>query len=149
VRLCETRLGLNPRLAGMKHLNRLEQVLAGAELRDPGIDEGLMRSIDDRLVSGTAANLFLVRGERLVTPQISNCGVTGVMREVVLRTAAQLGIATEILDLTVTDLESADELFLTNSVRGIRPVGRVDGMREFSSNAFTLKLRQAVEAAAQ
>jgi 4-amino-4-deoxychorismate lyase len=149
VRVCETRLGLNPRLAGMKHLNRLEQVLAGAELREPGIDEGLMRSVDDRLVSGTASNLFLVNGERLLTPQILNCGVAGIMREVVLRAAAQLGIAVEVVDLTIADLERADELFLTNSVRGIRPVGCVDGLRDLPSHAFTLKLRQAVEAVAQ
>ncbi len=61
VRVCETRLGRNSRLAGIKHLNRLEQVLAGAELREPAVDESLMRSTDDRLVSGTASNLFMVR----------------------------------------------------------------------------------------
>ena len=149
VRLCDTRLGLNPRLAGMKHLNRLEQVLAGAELRDPTVDEGLMCSLDDRLVSGTAANLFLVRGGRLLTPQISNCGVRGVMREVVLRAAAELGIETDVVDLAVTDLEWADELFLTNAVRGSRPVGRVEGIRDFASNALTMKLRDVVEAAAR
>ncbi len=87
LRVCETRLGRNPRLAGIKHLNRLEQVLAGAELRDPAVDEGLMRSTDDRIVCATAANVFLVRSGELLTPQISDCGVAGVMREVVLRLA--------------------------------------------------------------
>ncbi len=64
LRVCETRLGRNPRLAGIKHLNRLEQVLAGAELREPAVDEGLMRSTDDRIVCATAANVFLVRSGR-------------------------------------------------------------------------------------
>lgn len=147
VRVCETRLGRNPRLAGMKHLNRLEQVLAGAELREPVVDEGLMRSTDDRLISGTAANLFLVRKGRLLTPQISDCGISGVMRDVILRLAAQLGIETEIADYTLADLERSDELFLTNSVRGIRPVGFVEGVKTFTATAVTTRLREALEAA--
>jgi len=61
VRLCETPLGLNPRLAGIKHLNRLEQVMACAEWNDPAIAEGLMSSVDGRIVCATAANVFLVR----------------------------------------------------------------------------------------
>lgn len=147
LRVCETRLGRNARLAGMKHLNRLEQVLAGAELRDPPVDEGLMRSTDDRLISGTAANVFLVRKGRLHTPQISDCGISGVMREVVLRLAGQLDIETEVGDYTLADVERADELFLTNSVRGIRPVGSVEGLKAFDAAPVTVRLREALEAA--
>ena len=149
VRVCETRLGRNPRLAGMKHLNRLEQVLAGAELREPAVDEGLMRSTDDRIVCATAANVFMVRKGRLLTPQISDCGVSGVMREVVLRTAARLGIDVEVGDYALADLERADEFFLTNSVRGIRPVGAVEGLKTFTPGALTAQLREALEAAGE
>lgn len=148
VRVCETRLGRNPRLAGIKHLNRLEQVLAGAELREPAVDEGLMRSTDDRLVSGTASNLFMVRKGRLLTPQISDCGVSGVMREVVLRTAARLGIEVEVGQFTLADIERADEFFLTNAVRGIRPVGFVEGLKTFASGPTIPRLREALEAEA-
>lgn len=146
VRVCETRLGRNPRLAGIKHLNRLEQVLAGAELREPQADEGLMRSTDDRLVCATAANVFLVRRGRLLTPQISDCGVAGVMREVVLDAARQLALEVEVGDFGLADVERADELFLTNSVRGIRPVGAVDGIGSFGSAPVTMRLREALEA---
>ena len=146
VRVCETRLARNPRLAGIKHLNRLEQVLAGAELREQAVDEGLMRSTDDRLISGTAANVFLVRKDRLLTPQISDCGVSGVMRDVVLRLAARLGLEVEIADYTLADVERADELFLTNAVRGIRPVGVVAGIKDFKSGPITPRLREALEA---
>jgi 4-amino-4-deoxychorismate lyase len=146
LRLCETRLGRNPRLAGMKHLNRLEQVMAGAELRDTPFDEGLMLSTDDRIVCGTAANVFLVRKENLLTPRISDCGVSGVMREVVLRVADQLGIHAEVGDCTVDDLLLADECFLTNAVRGIRPVGHVHGLVDFGPGAITARLREAIEA---
>lgn len=146
VRICETRLGRNPRLAGMKHLNRLEQVLAGAELREPAVDEGLVRSTDDRLICGTAANVFMVRKGRLLTPQISDCGVSGVMREVVLRLAADAGIDVEVGDFSLADLERADEVFLTNAVRGIRPVGFVEGLAAFAPGSVTTRLREALEA---
>jgi 4-amino-4-deoxychorismate lyase len=145
VRICETRLGRNPRLAGIKHTNRLEQVLAGAELREPQVDEGLMRSTDDRLVCATAANLFMVRNGRLLTPQISDCGVSGVMRETVLRAAAQLGLEVEVGDFTLADLERADEFFLTNAVRGIRPVGFVEGLKTFGPAPTIPRLREAIE----
>jgi 4-amino-4-deoxychorismate lyase len=149
VRICETRLGRNPRLAGIKHLNRLEQVLAGAELREPAVDEGLMRSTDDRLVSGTAANVFMVRKGRLLTPQISDCGVSGVMRELVLRTAARAGIEVEVGDFTLADLERADEVFLTNAVRGIRPVGCVENLKTFVPGPVIARLREALEVQSQ
>lgn len=146
VHVCETRLGRNPLLAGMKHLNRLEQVLAGAELRDTGADEGLMRSTDDRIVCATAANVFMVRDGSLLTPQITDCGVAGVMREVVLRAADALGIRVVIDDFTLDDLVRADECFLTNAVRGIRPVGWVAGVNSFKSGEITQRLREATEA---
>jgi 4-amino-4-deoxychorismate lyase len=145
LRICETRLGRNPRLAGMKHLNRLEQVLAGAELREPAVDEGLVRSTDDRLVCGTAANVFMVRQGRLLTPQISDCGVAGVMREVVLRLAADAGIDVAVGDYSLADLERADEVFLTNAVRGIRPVGFVEGLAPFAPGPVTARLREALD----
>jgi 4-amino-4-deoxychorismate lyase len=145
LRVCETRLGRNPRLAGMKHLNRLEQVLAGAELREPPVDEGLMRSTDDRIVCATAANVFMVRNSELLTPQISDCGVSGVMREVVLRMAAALGIAVAVGDYSLEDLARADECFLTNAVRGIRPIGRVEGVKDFTPGELTARLRDAIE----
>jgi 4-amino-4-deoxychorismate lyase len=147
LRVCETRLGRNARLAGMKHLNRLEQVLAGAELRDPQVDEGLMRSTDERIVCATAANVFMVRQGELLTPQISDCGVSGVMREVVLRVAVKLGVHVEVGDFTLDDLARADECFLTNAVRGIRPVGWVAGVNRFEAGTLTARLREAIEAA--
>lgn len=147
LRVCETRLGRNPQLAGMKHLNRLEQVLAGAELRETGADEGLMRSTDDRIVCATAANVFVVRDGALLTPDISDCGVAGVMREIVLHTASGLGLGVTIGDFTLDDFARAEECFLTNAVRGIRPVGWVQGVNNFKDSEITTRLRAATEAA--
>ncbi len=132
VRLCETPLGLNPVLAGLKHLNRLEQVMACSEWDDPAIAEGLMSSVDGRIICATAANVFIVRGGRLQTPDIRDCGVAGVMRGVVLAAARELGIASGVADLDANDLQEADEVFLTNAITGVRPVGEVLGVRRYT-----------------
>lgn len=83
--LCRTRLAIQPALAGLKHLNRLEQVLARAEWSDPDVAEGLMCDTDGRLIGGTTTNLFLVAGNRVVTAALDRCGVAGVMRRLLSR----------------------------------------------------------------
>lgn len=148
VRFCQTRLGQNPKLAGIKHLNRLEQVLACAEWDDPEVGEGLMLSMDGRLVCATAANVFLVAGGRLVTPEIRDCGVAGVMRQVVLNAAAALGIPASIEDVRPDALDSADEVFVTNAVAGIRPVGELMGVRKWPVGDITKRLVTATSGAA-
>lgn len=126
VRLCQQRLAEQPALAGMKHLNRLEQVLARAEWSEPDIAEGLLLDTAGRLVEGTMSNLFLVRDGALLTPRLHRCGVVGVMRRLVLeRLAPACGLTARELDLSVDDLIAADEVFLTNSVIGIWPVLKV------------------------
>jgi len=117
VRHCDTRLGDQPLLAGMKHLNRLEQVLARAEWEDTCWQEGLMADQEGRVVCATAANVFAVIGGRLVTPPVDRCGVAGVARAEVLATGdADIGY------LSPQQLFEADEVFLTSAVRGILPV---------------------------
>ena len=128
VRRASLQLGENPALAGIKHCNRLEQVLARREWTDPGIDEALMFSSSGALVSGTMSNVFLVRGSKVLTPCIDRCGVAGVMRGLVLEVAAAAGISAEERRLGAADLAAAEELFLTNALTGIRPVRELDGM---------------------
>lgn len=117
LRLCDTRLGDQPLLAGMKHLNRLEQVLARSEWDDARWQEGLMADLQGGLVCATAANLFAVRDGRLVTPPVDRCGVAGVARAEILATG-DVGIAPVSMQM----LLEADEVFLTSAVRGILPV---------------------------
>jgi 4-amino-4-deoxychorismate lyase len=119
--VCALRLGEQPALAGIKHVSRLEQVLARAEWNDAAIGEGLLCDTHGRVISATAANLFAVLGGRLVTPALDHCGVAGVARAEVL---AQRDC--EVRDLTMAELMRADEVFLTNSVRGIVPVAALD-----------------------
>jgi 4-amino-4-deoxychorismate lyase len=122
VRQCQHRLGLNPALAGIKHLNRLEQVLARSEWDDDTIHEGLMLDINDRLVEGTMSNLFLVRDGALLTPPISDAGIAGVMRAKVMELAREQHIPVFETVLTLAELASAEEVFVTNSIIRIWPV---------------------------
>ena len=129
VRFATLRLGENPALAGIKHCNRLEQVLARREWTDPAIAEALMFSRSGALVSGTMSNVFLVRESKLLTPLIDQCGVAGIMRGLVLELAAAHGISAQECRLEGAQADSADELFLTNALTGIRPVGELAGVR--------------------
>ncbi|MBH3430289.1 aminodeoxychorismate lyase [Pseudomonas alkylphenolica] len=119
---CTTRLAEQPLLAGLKHLNRLEQVLARAEWQDAEHAEGLMRDVSGRIIEGVYSNLFMVHGNELLTADLSRCGVAGVMRAALIEQAARDGIALRITDLTPQDLEQADEVFVCNSVYGVWPV---------------------------
>jgi 4-amino-4-deoxychorismate lyase len=137
---CLTRLAEQPLLAGLKHLNRLEQVLARSEWQDSAFAEGLMRDTSGRLIEGVYSNLFLVKRGVLLTPDLSRCGVAGVMRAELLAQAQTLGIATEVRDLHMADLEQADEVFLCNSVYGVWPV-RSFARLNWSSGPLTRKLQ--------
>ena len=128
VGICSTRLGRNPRLAGVKHLNRLEQVLARSEDALGACPEGLMLDDRGRLIEGIMSNVFVRRGERLSTPDLSECGVAGIMRELVLEVSERTcGLVPEIVALGVEDLTTAEECFLTNSLIGIWPIKSVAG----------------------
>ncbi len=130
VRLCSTPLGLNPRLAGLKTLNRLESVLARSEWTDARIWEGLMQDVDDYIVCGTMSNLFLRRGTSLMTPVLDRCGVAGVMRRWILETAGGLGLRTAERRVRWQDLSEADEMFMSNAIVGVKSIGVIERGRE-------------------
>lgn len=125
--VCRTPVARNPALAGLKTLNRLEQVLARAEVAESGADEGLMLNDQGAVVCGTMSNLFLLDDQTLVTPALTEAGICGVMRAQVLAVAGDLAI--DVVETTVTEqqLRDADGLFLTNSLMGISPVADLDG----------------------
>jgi 4-amino-4-deoxychorismate lyase len=144
LRWCEMRLGRNARLAGIKHLNRLEQVLAQAEWHGEAIVDGLMLDTEGEVVSGTANNVFLVRDGVLTTPDLRFCGVLGIMRAEVLRVAKELGIPVSTEPLWPHDVEAASEVFLTNAVRGIRSVSEL-GLLRWDGAPFADRLRKALD----
>jgi 4-amino-4-deoxychorismate lyase len=141
LRWCATRLAIQPILAGIKHCNRLEQVLARAEWNDPtapdhDANEGLVCSGDGDVVSAIAANLFVLRGGRWLTPAVDRCGVAGVCR-------GQLLPLLEAHEgrLSVVDVETADAIFLCNAVRGILGVARL-GERTWPSHPAVVEARR-------
>lgn len=144
LRWSATRLGRNARLAGIKHLNRLEQVLAQSEWHDASIEEGLMLDTEGELVSGTASNVFLVRDEVLLTPDLRFCGVQGVMRTQVIRAALGLGLTVSEQPLWPCDLEAASEVFVTNAVRGIRPACQLENLH-WADSSIAGKLKEVLE----
>jgi len=140
--LCATPLGRNPVLAGLKHLNRLEQVLASRELAAVGAVEGLMFDDLARLIEGTRTNVFLVAGRELLTPRLDQCGIAGVMRTIIMDLARSLSLHVTETRVERSLLYSANELFVCNSLIGIWPAREILSPigRSFSSMPVTRRL---------
>ena len=125
--LAKIRLALQPELAGIKHLSRLEQVLAATEAKGAGRDECLMLDRNGRLTCVIAGNLFLVCRGTLYTPKLTECGILGTRRQLVVeRWAPRLGLAVREAEMTFADLSEAEEVFYSNSLYTVRPIGRID-----------------------
>lgn len=141
VRICELRLARQPVLAGIKHLNRLEQVMARSEWDDPKYSEGILLDEDDYVVCGTASNIFLVSAGQMLAPRLDRCGVRGVMRGEILKAFTP---RCEQRRITLDMLPEADEVFLCNSIRGIMPVTRIDDW-QYSIGPVTTEVREWLE----
>jgi 4-amino-4-deoxychorismate lyase len=137
-------LGDNPALAGIKHLSRLENVMAAAEATAAGAFDALLLDGSGHLISGAMSNVFLVRDGKLLTPRLDRCGVAGVMRGVVLRECASSGIAADEGRVTLNGLLAADEVFITNARLGVVPVSRV-GEHSFRMNTIARRLAAHIE----
>ncbi len=147
VRLCRLRLSEQPALAGIKHLNRLENVLARAEWDDPAIAEGLLQDTAGNIIEGTRCNVFIVENGMLVTPDLSRCGVAGVTRELVMASAARHGLRCSVETVSRLRLESATEVLLVNSLIGVWPVAAFGPLRwrEFPVAALVRKWLNAFD----
>lgn len=128
--VASVRWPLQPLLAGIKHLNRLEQVLAAREAQLAGFDEAVMLDQDGQVISVTAGNLFIVRDGKLLTPTLDRCGIAGTRRRLVLeRWAPTLGLHAAEARIGLDELDSAEEVFYCNSVVGLRPVASLGNRR--------------------
>lgn len=138
-RVCQLRLCHQPRLAGIKHLNRLENVLAAAEWSDsrlpdsrppePGVAEGLLLDTAGNVIEGTRSNLFLVSNGMLITPDLSRCGVAGVQRDRVMAWAAEHHMPLQVRHIGLDEVLRADELFVVNSIIGLWPISELEQHR--------------------
>jgi 4-amino-4-deoxychorismate lyase len=144
VRYCETTLSENKKLAGVKHLNRLEQILARNEWDTDEFQEGLMLTTQGHVVDGIMSNIFAVKDNVLFTPDLSLCGVAGVMRKTVIKLAKESGISVCEKMTSKAELKMANELFLTNSLFGIWPVKMLAKTRFAKIGKVTKLLQEKV-----
>jgi 4-amino-4-deoxychorismate lyase len=141
---CSYKLAHNPALAGMKHLNRLEQVMAARSVLLETTQQGLVFDKEDRIIETLHHNLFTVKAGTLYTPDLANCGVEGTLRRAILETfAPAIGCAVAVEHLYRNDLETADEAFICNALHGIMPIGRWQDTT-WVEGAVTQQLKQAI-----
>ncbi len=117
--LCELRLSEQPLMAGIKHLNRLENVLARMEWSDSAIADGVILDKAGRVIECTASNIFIRVNQTLMTPKLNRCGVAGVTRDYLLANAKKLGLKAKQVSLSLVDLMNADEVLICNSIFGV------------------------------
>lgn len=142
-RICNLRLSRQPLLAGIKHLNRLEQVMARKEWSDNDIAEGIVCDQDGHVIEGIMTNIFIVSDNKVFTPCLDQCGVEGVMRNKILEVLAKDKLNFEITTISPDQLNSADEVFLTNSIIGIWPVRKIDD-RVYETGPITRHLQSKI-----
>ena len=126
--LSDIRLGGQELLAGIKHGNRLEQILARDRWHSDW-QEAVLLDTQDNVVEATQSNLFVRHGRALLTPDLKHCGVAGVVRDYVLHNAQKVGVAAQTVSLSVADIQQADEVFVTNSIIGLWPVKRFQDLQ--------------------
>lgn len=147
LRVCQTRLAQQPLLAGIKHLNRLENVLARSEWQDPTIAEGVMLDQQGFVREGTMSNLFFRRQQQWYTPALEQAGVSGVIRQIILDILMpSLSLPVAAGDYPLAELMAAEEVFVCNSLIGIRPVVAIDS-QHFTPSDDSHRLQQALQTA--
>jgi 4-amino-4-deoxychorismate lyase len=140
---CRTRLGLNPQMAGMKHLNRLEQVMARAEWNQSSIQEGVMLDLNGHVIEGTMTNLFYVKAGVLYTASLETAGVAGIIRGIIMQIAKDKEISLIEHSYGKADLLNADEAFVCNSIIGLWPIKQLDTVI-FNIGKMTRELQTAL-----
>ena len=136
--VCETRLAAQPLLAGIKSLNRLENVLARMEWQESTIADGIFLDMNDNVIECTSANIFVRFGDTLITPNLTQCGVAGVTRQRIMELAHTLALKIVVEILSLEKLLSADEVIICNSLYGAWQVKTVQ-MRASQNNSNSLE----------
>ena len=144
LRVAQTTVAAIAALAGIKHLNRLENVLAAGEAQHADCFDALLLDSAGLVVGGTMCNVFLVSGGEIVTPPVDRAGVAGVLRGVVLRECAALGLRAEVRPVAAAELASADEIFVTNARIGVVHARSV-GEHVLPMNAIAMRLAAHIE----
>lgn len=142
--LCELRLAHQPRLAGIKHLNRLDNVLARMEWNTAEFADGVLLDMDGHVIECTMSNLFIRSGQRLLTPDLTRCGVAGITRQRILELAPQLELEPGVALLSLAEVMAADELVICNSLFGAWQVTNFN-QRQWQSQTLASRIRQLLQ----
>ncbi|MEJ2763149.1 aminodeoxychorismate lyase [Photobacterium sp. MCCC 1A19761] len=143
--VCRQRLSTSPMLAGLKHLNRLEQVLLKQETQDRGWLDAVVLDADGCVAETVASNIFWRKGQTVFTPSLEACGVHGVMRSHVLGLLAQSQYCTEFVKSPLDELRYADEVFITNALMALVPISEIEG-KTFTEQTLLRELNERLYA---
>jgi 4-amino-4-deoxychorismate lyase len=154
--VCETLLAAQPLLAGVKTLNRLENVLARMEYTNPDIAEGIMLDAQGNVIECTAANIFARFGDTLITPSLTQCGIAGITRQRILDIAHTLSLKTAVESFDLDKLLAADEVIICSSLYGAFQVKAVqvrnvqikeNKIHNIKADALAANIREALRPA--
>ncbi len=129
----------NPILAGIKHCNRIEQILARVSLKR---DEAIMLDENQNIISVTQGNIYFIFGQRVVTPKLDRCGVIGSRRSLILDLAESLEMNVEQVNISINEVKKADEVFISNSIIGIQSVSSIEDC-QFPKSSITEQINKA------
>ena len=135
----------NPNLAGIKHCNRIEQILARSSLKR---DEAIMLDENQNIISVTQGNIYFIFGQSLVTPKLDRCGVIGSRRSLILELAESIELNVEQGNVSMNDAKKADEAFISNSIMGIQSVNSIEEY-QLTKRLVTKQIKIAFELATQ
>jgi 4-amino-4-deoxychorismate lyase len=143
--LCETRLPPQNKLAGIKHLNRLENVMARMEWSDESLFDGLMLDQQDGVIECTMSNIFVRFDDMLITPDLTACGVAGITRQRIIWFANMLRLKVEVKSLPFAKMAFADEVIICNSLFGAIAVSNI-GYKKWPVQNLAKNIRDALKA---
>jgi aminodeoxychorismate lyase len=135
----------NPNLAGIKHCNRIEQILARSSLK---ANEAIMLDENQNIISVTQGNIYFIFGQRLVTPSLDRCGVIGSRRSLILELAESIELHVEQRNISINEVKKADEVFISNSIIGIQSVNLIEDF-QFQKRSLTERIKIAFESVTQ
>ncbi|MEQ1767302.1 MAG: aminodeoxychorismate lyase [Methylotenera sp.] len=138
--ICKTRLATQTRLGGIKHLNRLENVMARMEWQDENIFDGVILDQHENAIECTMSNIFARFDRKLITPDLSDCGVAGVTRQRIMGLASTLNLTVEVQALQIKKLLLADEVIICNSLYGAFQVKKI-GERKMPQQTLANTIR--------
>jgi len=141
--LCRHPVSKNSGLAGIKHLNRLDNVLARNEWHDE-YQEGIMLDDEGHVIEGTMSNIFSIKNNQLYTPSLNYSGVDGIIRGQILSISKELGLETQVVEINKDELISMDEIFVCNSIIGVWPIKSIQD-KSYKIGVTTLRLSKLLQ----